>query len=311
MSIYFKKYLKINKLKIFLSYFFILTCVLSQPVFASGYASVSSGINISSSPVVLGKEFSISFTLQEVRGEPKTFENIAIAILDPNGNFAFDFAMYSNVTVDTYSSWSATYKNSIYTNRPTGTYKAVIRGKYAGSWFDFDTTSSGVTPKTFSVVAVATSFPAVKWNSSAYSTANIFWKARFAPKTFYSDGWSNLGDAKGNCTWYVHGRLRQLGYTVSLNTMSGNANTWANSAKNAGISVDNIPTAGAIAQSTANRAGYKENGHIAFVERVNTNGTLLISESSYVPGSANWDFQYRTRTVKSSEFNNYIHVQKP
>jgi surface antigen len=154
-------------------------------------------------------------------------------------------------------------------------------------------------------------FPTVDWNSSAYRSANLFWNSLFAPQTFYSDGRiSQLGSAKGNCTWYAHGRLRQLGYTVNLNVMTGNAYTWSTSAKNAGITVNTTPTAGAIAQSTANRSIYGSYGHVAVVEKVNADGTLLISESSYAPGSKDWDFQWRNRSVSNSEFNNYIHVTK-
>lgn len=153
-------------------------------------------------------------------------------------------------------------------------------------------------------------FPAVDWNSSAYRSANLFWNELFAPQIFYSDGRiSKLGSAKGNCTWYAHGRLRQLGYTVNLNVMTGNAYTWSTSARNAGITVNTIPTAGAVAQSTANRSIYGKYGHVAVVEKVNADGTLLISESSYAPGTT-WDFLYRTRTVNKAEFNNYIHVTK-
>lgn len=59
-----------------------------------GYVSVSKGVNVAPSPVVLGQNFTIGFTLKERRGAAKTFENIAIAILDPSGTFIFDFAMF-------------------------------------------------------------------------------------------------------------------------------------------------------------------------------------------------------------------------
>jgi hypothetical protein len=101
---------------------------------------------------VLGQNFTISFTLKERRGAAKTFENIAVAILDPSGTFIFDFAMFPSVTIPAYGTKSYSAQNYIYTSRPTGTYKAVVRGKVGGQWFDFDTVNSGVNPKSFSVV---------------------------------------------------------------------------------------------------------------------------------------------------------------
>lgn len=122
---------------------------------AQGYASVSDGVTLSSDPVVLGRNFNISFTLREVRGGSKTFENVAIAILRADNTHVYDFAMYSNVTISAYGTWSQTATNYFYTTQPPGTYKAVIRGKYQGQWFDFDTTGGGVNPRVFSAVAPA------------------------------------------------------------------------------------------------------------------------------------------------------------
>lgn len=162
----------------------------------------------------------------------------------------------------------------------------------------------------FSTSGSAT-LPAVNFASSAYRASNLFWQAGYAPARFYigSSKSSQLGSARGNCTWYAHGRLREAGFTIGLNSMSGNAGTWATAARNAGITVNSTPAIGAIAQSTPNRAGYNQYGHVAVVERLNNDGTILISESSFAPGTS-WDFEYRTRTVASTHFNNYIHVRK-
>ena len=143
-----------NKFKIFMLIFSLFLSIISEPLLAvTGFVSVSSGVNISASPVVRGNNFSISFTLLERNGQSKTFENVAIAILDPSGNFIFDFATWGNITVAAKGTKPLSATSSIFTNRPTGTYKAVIRGKYAGSWFNFDAVGSGVTPKAFAVVA--------------------------------------------------------------------------------------------------------------------------------------------------------------
>lgn len=149
-----------NKFKTIMLIFSLLISIISEPLLAAGYVSVSNGVNISASPVVRGNNFSINFTLLERNGQSKTFESVAIAILDPSGKFIFDFAMWNNITVAAKGTRTLSVTSSIFTNRPTGTYKAVIRGKFAGSWFDFNAVGSGVTPKAFSVVATPSAPPA-------------------------------------------------------------------------------------------------------------------------------------------------------
>lgn len=118
-----------------------------------GYASVSQGLNVSPTPVKRGQNFTISFTLKERNGVNKTFENVAIAILNPSGTWIFDFVMYNSVTIPANGTKSFTAQNYIYTSQPLGTYKAVARGKeVGGNWLDFDTVDSGVNPRSFSVV---------------------------------------------------------------------------------------------------------------------------------------------------------------
>jgi len=117
-----------------------------------GWCSVS-GLGVSF-PVQIGKDFSISFTLKEVRGGVKTLEQVAIEIWDENDNYLFDFATYDNVTINPYCSWSQTGTNYLYATRPPGIYKAVILGKIAGEdkRFKFDTTDNGVNPRSFTAV---------------------------------------------------------------------------------------------------------------------------------------------------------------
>ncbi len=53
----------------------------------------------------------------------------------------------------------------------------------------------------------------------------------------------------------------------------GNASNWANAAARAGYTVNNTPKAGAIMQTT--QGAY---GHVAYVESVNSNGSVRVSE---------------------------------
>ncbi|MGH7193904.1 MAG: CHAP domain-containing protein, partial [Candidatus Saccharimonadales bacterium] len=93
----------------------------------------------------------------------------------------------------------------------------------------------------------------------------------------------------GNCTWYVASQ-------VNVPSNWGNADTWAYYARLSGWNVNSRPAAGAIAQTSG---GYF--GHVAIVRSVNKNGTLTISEMNF----AGFDV-IDTRTVSSSEFQNYI-----
>ncbi|MDP8204738.1 MAG: CHAP domain-containing protein [Candidatus Tenebribacter mawsonii] len=121
-----------------------------------GYAPVSNGLTISSDPVTLDQDFYISFTLHEINGASITFEEIAIAILDADDNYIFDFENWYNVTVSANGYYSESATNQIWYdngNNPPGQYKAVLRGKVSGgNWFQFDTTGSGENPVTFTAI---------------------------------------------------------------------------------------------------------------------------------------------------------------
>lgn len=81
---------------------------------------------------------------------------------------------------------------------------------------------------------------------------------------------------------------------------------WDNQALGVGIPVDSIPTVGAIAQTDAGEGGF---GHVAIVESVNADGTITITESSFLEVSTSaWNFRWRHRTVSPSWFQRFIHV---
>ncbi|MEG5060937.1 CHAP domain-containing protein, partial [Microcoleus sp. A2-C5] len=139
------------------------------------------------------------------------------------------------------------------------------------------------------------------FNLPAYRENNIFWQSGYAPASTNPSS-TNLGSALGNCTWYVNGRLQQLGYnTTALNKLRGNANEWDNQAAAAGIFMSKDAQVGDIAQW--------ENGHVAVVEKVNPGGTILISQSSYTPNSGSAaDYLYKTETISASSPSQFIRV---
>lgn len=136
---------------------------------------------------------------------------------------------------------------------------------------------------------ISNSSPVESNNNSQVYTAQAF-----------VNSWQNLPeytnrnpfpDKGQNCTWYAHGRMLQLGYSkAALDTMWGNAGTWDITAKN-GATVSNTPQAPSIAVWEPGVGGAGGVGHVAVVERVNSDGSILIPES-------NWDkTQYNTRTI--------------
>ncbi|MDC0838613.1 CHAP domain-containing protein [Limnoraphis robusta] len=107
-----------------------------------------------------------------------------------------------------------------------------------------------------------------------YTTGNIF-----AQSMFGSSLVGGRGHTEGNCTWYAHGRVKELGGSVAaLNSMRGNANQWHTQLSN-GARIVSDPQPGDIAQWTRNGQN-----HVAVVERVyQQNGVrrVTLSESHY------------------------------
>ena len=118
-----------------------------------------------------------------------------------------------------------------------------------------------------------------------------------APVTVPVFNHGNLYDY-GQCTWHVFNRRAAIGKGIS--TYWWNANNWANGARKDGYAVNNTPTVGSIAQSAEGPLG-----HVAFVERVNPDGSILISEMNYyTPPTV---VGYRTLSV--TERSRYVFIQ--
>jgi len=107
---------------------------------------------------------------------------------------------------------------------------------------------------------------------------------------------------KGQCTSFVAWRLNSRNHIQFTNGYKGqhfgNANSWDNAARAAGISVTSTPRVGDVAQSNAGSFG-----HVAVVARVNAS-TVVVEEYNYAHPN-----HYGTRTVARSAFN-YIHFPR-
>ena len=105
--------------------------------------------------------------------------------------------------------------------------------------------------------------------------------------------------AYGYCTWYAYNKRAAAGHVVGSNW--GNASSWATLARASGFAVDKNPQAGDVFQTSGGYGGY---GHVGYVERVNEDGSIFVSEMNY----AGWN-RVSTRTVDASQVGafNYIH----
>lgn len=121
--------------------------------------------------------------------------------------------------------------------------------------------------------------------SSYSSTSAIGFRAVYGAANGYDYGW---------CTWHAANRRVQTGRPLPSNL--GNAITWASRAAGSGMGVGSTPAAGAVIWH-GNLGGL---GHVAYVEKVNPDGSILVSDMNYPRwGSVTY------RTVAPAEFGSY------
>jgi len=105
--------------------------------------------------------------------------------------------------------------------------------------------------------------------------------------------------AYGYCTYYAYAKRVAAGLPVGSNW--GNATTWASRARASGFAVDKNPRAGDIFQTSDGGGGY---GHAGYVESVNADGSITVSEMNYT----GWNrISGRTIPAGSTGQFNYIH----
>ena len=104
--------------------------------------------------------------------------------------------------------------------------------------------------------------------------------------------------AYGYCTWYAYNKRAAAGRPVGSNW--GNATTWASLARASGFAVDKSPRAGDVFQTSGGWGGY---GHVGYVERVNDDGSIFVSEMNY----AGWN-RISNRTIDASQVGNFNYI---
>jgi len=102
----------------------------------------------------------------------------------------------------------------------------------------------------------------------------------------------------GNCTWYVSNRRAEIGRQIPSNL--GNAGSWGYMAAISGLPVNHTPEPGAIMVENVYPLG-----HVSVVERINPDGSILISEMNW--GWALGVYHERTIPAASVGIYQFIH----
>ncbi len=181
--------------------------------------------------------------------------------IDAQGNYHYTWTGNWNPS-------QLTQNNTYYYNNYTNNSQTATNNYYTGgSGASYSTTSNNVHVTT-------TAAP----SSNGRSISNG-----------YASG-SNLYTS-GQCTYYVFDRVGgKIGSTW------GNVSNWASAAASSGYTVNNTPKAGAIMQTTQ---GYY--GHVAYVEGVNSNGSVRVSEMNYGHGAG----VVTSRTISANQAGSY------
>ena len=104
----------------------------------------------------------------------------------------------------------------------------------------------------------------------------------------------------GTCTWYAYNRRAQIGRPIG--SFWGNASSWSYAAASAGFGVSRgVPGVGDVMQ---NGGGY---GHVAVVESVNPDGSIMVSEMNYYGNGGGWNrISYRSLDAGAASGYNFI-----
>lgn len=140
---------------------------------------------------------------------------------------------------------------------------------------------------------------------ASYSTSdkNVQVKTQSAPQSNSNGSTSFAGKSSaggnsydsGQCTYYVYDKVGG-----KIGSDWGNASNWANKAAQSGYTVDNSPKSGSILQTS--QGAY---GHVAYVDNVNSDGSVKVSEMNYGQGPG----VVTSRTISASEAGSYNYIK--
>lgn len=122
-------------------------------------------------------------------------------------------------------------------------------------------------------------------------------------KEITKEGYITQSYPYGECTWYVFNRAKEFG--IQFDPYMGNGQDWAHKL---GYEVSNTPTKhSAVSFQGRQAGGHPTYGHVAFVEDVKDDGSILISECNFVrsgQGTGITDY----RVFSADEAKNFYYV---
>lgn len=147
-----------------------------------------------------------------------------------------------------------------------GTYDKTVAGTYNLVAVAKDLSDNEIRHE-FKVIVKEKPAPVVAEQTSTQSNVSVVSTGSITPSysydNYYSAGW---------CTWWVQERRIQNGAGLPNNL--GNAITWSSRAAGQGYSTGYAPVVGAVAT-------FPGQNHVAFVENVYADGSILISEMGW------------------------------
>lgn len=118
---------------------------------------------------------------------------------------------------------------------------------------------------------------------------------------FYANGYY-FPPPNGNCTWYAYGRYAEI-RNAFANLPLGNAGTWYENATafNRGdFSQGADPQLGAIVCFKSLSGNYP--GHLTIVEQINSDGSIIVSNSGYQSTVTSNTYFWRARVYRSNQY---------
>jgi len=127
--------------------------------------------------------------------------------------------------------------------------------------------------------------------------------ANLANSDYYNPVVDPWGMYSRQCVSYTAWKVYQKNGYMPYWGGRGNANQWPGNARAAGITVSSIPRAGSVGVLMAGAYG-----HVVWVERVNGDGTIDISQYNYFnAGGAGWGNYSEMRGVSPNAYDAYIY----
>ncbi len=122
-------------------------------------------------------------------------------------------------------------------------------------------------------------------------------------KEITKEGYITQSYPYGECTWYVFNRAKEFG--IQFDPYMGNGQDWAHKS---GYEVTNTPTKhSAVSFQGRQAGGHATYGHVAFVEDVKDDGSILISECNFVQsGQGTGITNYRVFTADQAKEFLYV-----